>query len=112
MNHSSIFLEQIIFPQKPHKFEQPREIYFLTNKQKMEATTYTPEQIKHAMERLERARLVEHNKYLRNKERRLAYSKAYYETHKEEIAEKHRLAYAAKHPKKVKAATDPEPPTA
>ena len=71
------------------------------------ATTYTPEQIKKAMDRLERSRQVEHNKYLRNKEHRLAYSKAYYETHKEEIAEKHRQAYAAKNPKKVK---EPEPP--
>ena len=80
------------------------------------ATAYTPEQIKHAMDRLERARQVEHNKYLRNKERRLAYSKAYYEEHKEEIAEKHRLAYAAKHPKKEKATAElepePEKPTA
>jgi hypothetical protein len=78
----------------------------------MEATTYTPEQIKYAMDRLERARQVEHNKYLRNKERRLAYSKAYYEEHKETIAEKHRLAYAARHPKKQKNSANPEPQTA
>ncbi len=65
-------------------------------------STYTPEQIKKAMDRIEHLKDVEHKKYERNKAHRLAYSKAYYENNKDAIAEKHKIAYAIKNPKPSK----------
>lgn len=63
------------------------------------APKYTPEQIERAMAYVANSRQKERDKYQRNKEHRLAYSKAYYAAHKEAIAEKHKAAYAAAHPK-------------
>lgn len=68
--------------------------------------TYTPEQIARAMAYVANSRQKEREKYQRNKEHRLAYSKAYYAAHKEAISEKHKVTYAAKHPKQ-----EPSAPT-
>ncbi len=64
-----------------------------------QAPKYTPEQIERAMAYVANSRQKEREKYQRNKEHRLAYSKAYYAAHKEAISEKHKATYAAKHPK-------------